>query len=430
MNNGTRLRSAAGREYVIRRFIAAGGQGEVYEVLDSATKTAYALKWYFKHSATAYQRKLIKRILDRGAPDSRFLWPLDIVEARGSRGSGLFGYIMRLRPSNYKSIIDLMKRRAEPTFGALCMAGINLADGYHSLHSNGLCYRDISFGNLFFDPKTGDVLICDNDNVTVNRDSESGTDGTPRFIAPEIICSGKSPSTETDLYSMAVLLFYMFMLHHPLEGAKEANIKCFDGKAMEKIYGHEPVFIWHPTDFSNRPVPGYQDNAIIFWKIYPLFIREMFTIAFTEGLKNPGRRIVEKQWKEAFSRLHSSIILCPRCRLENFAMDDKANVCWGCCTSIPLPPHILIAGNALMLNRDTTVYEYGANGLFDYTSAIGRVQQHPSDPGKWGIKNIGGSDWVYIRANGEKSVIKPGRSAPIIQGTKIGFGNIEGIIEK
>jgi serine/threonine protein kinase len=426
MKNGTRLRSVTKREYIIRRFIAAGGQGEVYEVEDTATKTAYALKWYFKHSATAYQRKLIKRLLDRGTPDSRFLWPLDMAES--PRGD-LFGYIMRLRPSNYKSIMDLMKRRAEPTFGALCMAGINLADCYHSLHSNGLCYRDISFGNLFFEPSSGDVLICDNDNVTVNRDSEGGMDGTPRFIAPEIIVGNKSPSTETDLYSMAVLLFYMFMLHHPLEGAKEANIKCFDGKAMEMIYGRDPVFIWHPTDRSNRPVQGYQDNAIIFWKIYPQFIRDMFTLAFTDGLKNPGRRIVEKQWKEAFSKLHSSIIYCPRCKAENFTEDGKtAPTCWSCGTGVPLPPRIQIAGNTVMLNRNTKIYRYGANGLFDYTAAIGQVQQHPSDPGKWGIKNLGADSWVYIRANGAKALIEPERAAPIIGGAKIGFGNVEGII--
>ncbi|MCL2699495.1 MAG: hypothetical protein FWE68_04215 [Defluviitaleaceae bacterium] len=430
MKNGTKLRSVANREYIIRRFIAAGGQGEVYEAEDSATKTAYALKWYFKHSATDYQRKLIKRILDRGAPDERFLWPLDMVEAPKGKGknAGLFGYIMRLRPFNYKSIIDLMKRRAEPTFGALCLAGINLADGYHSLHSNGLCYRDISFGNLFFNPANGDVLICDNDNVTVNRDSEGGTDGTPRFIAPEIITGKKSPSTETDLYSMAVLLFYMFMLHHPLEGAKEANIKCFDSKAMEKIYGREPLFIWHPTDKSNRPVPGYQDNAIIFWKIYPQFIRDMFTAAFTDGLFNPSRRIVEKQWKEAFSRLHSSIVLCQRCNAENFAEDGRVPPCWSCKSAIALPPKIQIAGATVMLNRDTKLYAYGANGLFDYTAPIGQVQQHPSDPGKWGIKNIGGNSWVYIRANGEKAVIEPGRAAPIVTGAKISFGNVDGLL--
>jgi hypothetical protein len=38
----------------------------------------------------------------------------------------------------------------------------------------GYSYRDISFGNLFFDPDTGDVLICDNDNVSANGKDMSG----------------------------------------------------------------------------------------------------------------------------------------------------------------------------------------------------------------------------------------------------------------
>ncbi len=429
LKDGTKLKSVHNTEYEIKRYIASGGQGEVYEVCDTKTKNKYALKWYYKHSATPYQRKLIERILQRGAPDSRFLWPLDMIEK-----DGLFGYIMELRPKEYKSIIDLMKRRAEPTFSALCMAGINLADSYHNLHSGGLCYRDISFGNLFFNEKTGDVLICDNDNVTINKDAEGGTEGTPRFIAPEIICDKKSPSTETDLYSMAVLLFYMFMLHHPLEGQVEADIKCFDGKAMEKIYGREPVFIWHPTNKTNRPVVGYQDNAIIFWAIYPQFIRDIFTAAFTEGLKNVNRRVVEKQWKETFSKLRSSIMYCQKCGSENFydeskIKDKKTHKCWSCSKEIVLPPRIKIGSNVVMLNHDTKLHAYEFGGIFNYKKEIGEVQKHPTDPNKWGIKNISQENWTYTKLNGETVLIEPSRTAPIANGTKINFGNVEGEIK-
>ena len=54
------------------------------------------------------------------------------------------------------------------------------------LHLNGYCYRDISSGNMV-DPDTGDVLICDNDNVGINRQSDSQVDGTYEFMAPEVI---------------------------------------------------------------------------------------------------------------------------------------------------------------------------------------------------------------------------------------------------
>ena len=164
-------------------------------------------------------------------------------------------------------IVDLMKRRAEPSFYALCRAAYNLTNGYQQLHSMGFSYRDISFGDMFFDQNNGDVLICDNDNVSANGVDNSSVYGTPRFMAPEIVTGIAKPSRNTDLYSLAVLLFYMFFLGHPLEGKKEASIKCMDIHAMNKLYGSSPVFIFDPKDKSNRPVKGYQDNPIIYWDL-------------------------------------------------------------------------------------------------------------------------------------------------------------------
>ena len=44
-----------------------------------------------------------------------------------------------------------------------------------------------SFGNAFFDPDNGDVLIADNDNVSVDGAGVLGVLGTPRFMAPEVV---------------------------------------------------------------------------------------------------------------------------------------------------------------------------------------------------------------------------------------------------
>ena len=66
-------------------------------------------------------------------------------------------------------------------------------------------------------------------------------------MAPEIVRGEAKPTTESDLFSLAVLLFYMLMMHHPLEGKKESDIKAFDLPAMNKIYGLEPVFIFDPA---------------------------------------------------------------------------------------------------------------------------------------------------------------------------------------
>src|SRR6185437_12608929 len=270
---GQQVRTSSSRSNcIVEKFLGSGGQGEVYQTkLDGKP---VALKWYYPTSATPDQQKALETLIKIGAPSDRFLWPAELAIASATTG---FGYVMPLRDRRYRSIVDLMKRRIEPSFRALATAGLELSHSYLQLHTKGLCYRDISFGNAFFDPNTGEILICDNDNVAIDNQSRSAIYGTPRFMAPEIVRGDAVPSTQTDLFSLAVLLFYMFVMHHPLEGKKELAIKCLDLPAMKKLYGTEPVFIFDPADDSNAPDPNHQRNPLVFWAIYPKFLRELFT---------------------------------------------------------------------------------------------------------------------------------------------------------
>lgn len=275
LKNGTILTSESGNKYEVVNLLGAGGQGEVYDV--KCNGSHYALKWYFKGSATERQKKILETIIAKGSPDESFLWPMElIVPAK----SDLYGYIMPLRPKNYKSIVDLMKKRVNPSFYTLCRTAFNLTRGYQKLHAMGAKYQDISFGNLFFNPDNGDVLICDNDNVSFDNSKPGGVLGTPGFMAPEIVRGEKRPSKDTDRYSLSVLLFYLFMVNHPLEGKLEASIRCMDMAARVKLYGTDPVFIFDPNNKTNRPVKGIHDNATIYWPLYPEKLRQMFTRAF------------------------------------------------------------------------------------------------------------------------------------------------------
>lgn len=243
--------------------------------------------------ASREQKEILDNLIIKGPPDETFLWPEDLIFKSYNEP---FGYIMPLRPKNYVSIVDLMKRRAEPTFYSLFRAAFNLTKGYEKLHAKGLSYRDISFGNLFFNPQNGDVLICDNDNVSAASKLGGSVYGTPRFMAPEIVVGKEKPSRNTDLFSLAVLLFYMLLLGHPLEGKLEADIKCMDIHAMNKLFGSHPVFVFDPINKSNRPVKGYHDNVLIYWDIYPQAVRSLFLQSFTTGLTSPNRRVTEKEW--------------------------------------------------------------------------------------------------------------------------------------
>lgn len=423
---GTIEISESGNRYTVISLLGAGGQGEVYEVERGGKR--YAMKWYYRHMATREQKEILDNLIKKGAPDASFLWPQDMIFS--SYGES-FGYIMPLRPKNYKGIVDMMKRRAEPTFYALCRAAYNLTNGYQKLHSMGYSYRDISFGNVFFDPDTGDVLICDNDNVSANGIDNSSVYGTPRFMAPEIVVGKAKPSRNTDLYSLAVLLFYMFMLGHPLEGKLEADIKCMDIHAMNKLYGTNPVFVFDPNDRSNRPVKGYQDNVLIYWNIYPQAIRDLFTQSFTMGLLSPNKRVTEKQWLDAFANLLTGILICPKCGAEVFFDPIKverglAHTCWLCQTEQKYPASIVIGKSCVLLHRDAKLFSHNIYGNYDMDTVVGEVVQNPKNPQLFGIKNESHDNWTYIRADAQQIPVAVGKSAAIAKGAKICFGQLTG----
>lgn len=412
---------------VVREILGAGSQAEVYRV--TVDGSDYALKWYYPGQATRAQRAVIERLIEQRPPSPDFLWP--IVLCVGQRNDSEFGYLMPIRPAVFSSLYNLVTRRVEPSFYVILTAGMNLANAYLNLHSKGLCYRDISFGNAFFNPSTGEILVCDNDNVTVNGEQLDTVMGTQRFMAPEIVRGEAPTDTETDLFSLAVLLFYLLMMAHPLEGRLEAAIHAFDLHAMKHLYGDRPVFIFDPNDDSNRPVPGLHDNADIYWSLYPQSLRLLFTRAFTAGLSDPDERVREGQWRACLSKVRDSLLYCDHCQAENFydtSRDSNVTVCWQCHRAIRPPRYLLLDRDIVVLNHDTKLFDHhlGFERSYDFTTALAEISQSPHDPSVWGLKNLGQRPWSATTPNGAIHMVEPGRSIRLDPGVTINFGDRTG----
>ena len=416
------LTTAEGEPLQVERRLGAGGQGEVYQV--RVKGEALALKLYHPQMATPAQRQDIERLVQKGPPTPHFLWPLKRVESSADRR---FGYLMHLREPRFRHSEDFMARRVEPTFRALITAGYQLAYAFWQLHAQGLCYRDISFGNVFFDPQTGDVRICDNDNVNVTGLTQSGVLGTPRFMAPEVVRGEAAPSAQTDRYSLAVLLFYLLEGGHPLDGAREARIRCLDLPAMNKLYGTEPIYIHAPGDDSNRPVPGIHDNPRIFHPLYPEALRELFLRSFTEGLRAPGRRVTETQWCKALLHARDALAYCTECGAQCFS---GGPCCWSCARPLRLPPRLRIGERLIVLNHDTRLFRDHLEEDRDFEEPVAEVSQKPGDASCWGLRNLSEVKWTFTRPDGSSADVPPGASVPLRTGNRVHFGKARGDIHE
>ena len=414
--------------HVIKK-IGEGTQGEVYLV--DGPQGYQTVKWYKPEQATPDQRDAIAYLVRTGPPygaaGKRFIWPLDLVTAEGSKQ---FGYLMaRIDTQRFAELGEVWAHlKPVPGIAALCEISYQLANSYRALHLSGHCYRDISAGNLMFDPKTGDVLICDNDNVGVNRQSHCQVWGTLEYMPPELIREESDPSTETDLHALAVLLFYLWVWHHPFHGEMEYRYHCWDIPAKKQVYGISPVFVFDPDNPLNR-LPRDPDYAIARdrWELCPPALKAMFTRAFTEGLDNPNRRVTEGEWQNLFLSLRDRLVPCPRCRAENVTAERQSYFsCWHCKSPIPPPPFLVVrrpGGNSsLALTLGVSLRSLHISpgaGPDDGTSEIGRVIPHPSIPGAAGIRNLSVSTWQVTFPDGTTTVVPPGRAVPLNPKTSI-----------
>ena len=417
----------------VKRKLGEGTQGEVYLV--DGPHGQQALKWYKPAQATLDQTAAIRSLVQAGPPrgsaGARFIWPLDLVTAQGIPQ---FGYLMRLIDTSRFAELGEVQAHLKPVpgFRSLTRISYQLANSYRALHLSGLCYRDISDGNLMFDPVAGEILICDNDNVGVNRQSRSQVWGTMEYMAPEIIRGEADPSTETDLHSLAVLLFNLWCWHHPFHGRMEYELRVWDIPAKRKVYGN-PIFIFDPADSGNRP-PADPDYETVGerWGYCPASLRDLFVRAFTAGIREPRRRVTEGEWQRLFLQLADGIVSCPGCRAENiWEPGGKALSCWNCESPVPLPPKLVVttsfgAHHVLLTDGATISHSVIAPGSREEgdPAPVGQVVRNPADPAIWGIRNLSRLTWRATFPDGRSLEVPPQKSVPLNPGTRVDLGGV------
>lgn len=207
--------------FVIVRFLAKGGMGEVYEAEDSFLQdTHVALKTILPHIADdpILQQRFEREVLTAREVTHPNLCPIyDIFRCAQPPDNFLF-LTMKLLPGETLSA----RLRAAPIPVAEGLEIMKqMAAGLAAIHGAGIVHRDIKPNNVMLHGAGSDVRVCITDfglaHVHEGEASLSGKGlvaGTPNYMAPELY-QGSPPSQASDLFAFGVVLHQVFTGQKP-----------------------------------------------------------------------------------------------------------------------------------------------------------------------------------------------------------------------
>ena len=425
----------SGKRYCIEVELGSGGQGTVYLVKDKANGSHYAAKWYKPTGREAQQQHQIEELVRRGEPfiddpGITFYWPIECLSFAGSKG---FGYLMKVFDQNKLCKFNqiCLGHVKQPKLPVLCRIGHRLAAALEVLHASGYAYCDINQDNIIIDPIKGEIGMIDNDNVVVNN-STVDVRGVWEFMAPEVSLGKTMPNAESDLYSASVLLYYLWMWEHPMDGKETMKLYSWDIPAKQKYFAREPLFVFHPTNDANTAfgVQGLELHVTRWQRLCPPKLKTMFTETFTEAVHYPVRRKRLNEWRRLFLEMESNAPVC-RCGAVNvWDGASKSLTCWKCEKEIALGLCLDVRhahhGNSVQLaypgaslrRHHLDVGRFSA----DSTNVEATVEPHPNEPGHLIVRNQTAHTWGYRAPDGTILDLEPGKARALMAGVELHIG--------
>lgn len=417
--------------YKILDLLGEGGQGEVYLVMDDESNK-YALKIY-KNKVNEEFLLNLEHNIEKGTPSKEFVWPKKIFEE--NKEDGAIGYLMDIRPKEYVSFISYLNGKSPFESRSLLIKWcISLCSSFKALHEKGFSYQDLNDGSFFLNPKTGELLICDNDNVTANK-KNLGILGKMRYMAPEIVKGESMPDVHSDRFSLAIILFMALCLGNPFEGERLKNYEFVDEQAEYEMYGSNPIFVYHKTDKSNRPIRGYHSSVLKRWAYLPIYIKEAFHRTFVDGIKDrENSRTTEIEWIRLLVKYLDELITCPYCGYQYiYGLEEKqiASKCPACGKDTKNVGILTIGKNRIVLESKKEIYECHLNKFSsDYQTVKGVVCRNKKNPSIIGIRLFLTNNVIIEDSTGCTKEIDKNGVIPIVRNLKIKLNNeLEGEIK-
>jgi serine/threonine-protein kinase len=208
--------------YEIIEKLGAGGMGKVYRVEDKKAKEEIALK-VIKPEIAA-DRKVIERFrneltIARKIRHKHVCGMYDLGEDNGT----FYITMEYVQGEDLKSFIKRSKHLSIPSAVSIAR---QVCEGLSEAHDMGIVHRDLKPSNIMID-KEGNARIMDFGiarSVQARGITGAGVIvGTPEYMSPEQV-EGKEVNTNSDLYSLGVILYEMVTGQLPFEGDSPLSI--------------------------------------------------------------------------------------------------------------------------------------------------------------------------------------------------------------
>ena len=421
--------SFRGQTLRLGKALSPGGQGAVF----LAEGEPLVVKLYHPSLVTGVrgeaQRHHLVSMISEGPPSESFVWPQDLVEQPS------LGYVMSRVPNRFVPLRQLLWN-AEPIGWAMRVSiCFHLVQALARLHlRRGSVYCDLSPDNVLCDLHTGKVRIIDTDNVTIQGEPNLlAVIGTRRYMAPELH-AGKSmtPTIETDLHSVAVVIFETMLLHNPFLGDR-----VIEGPPEEEdvALGPRALYIYHPIDTRNR-YTKYREHGGVPPDFLPKSLLGLFEETLTIGLADPRKRVRESRWQRVLTDCLDLFVRCGNAACFTggtfIKPGSKLRDCPGCSTPLPnfslldffdsRGHHIrtkVIRGNEWLASHHCNPSE---PFNFRRSDAYARVEAVP-DHGVT-LRNVSRQTFLYRGPNAtDWSAFPPGKRLVLLTGTRIQFGS-------
>jgi eukaryotic-like serine/threonine-protein kinase len=290
---GTRLGG-----YIVRRMIARGGMGVVYEGYQESLDRPVAIKILYPHLSDdpgfreRFQREAralaqlnhphIVRVIDFGVSEQFVYMIMELVS-----GHSLRDELIRLREQGVSMDIPRTMEILTAVGHALTYA-----------HERGFVHRDVKPGNILID-ENGKVFLTDFGLVKLEdvagATATGAVMGTPEYMAPEQFLATSAAGPAADQYALAVVAYEMLVGRVPFQAPTPVgllqkhleedppSINMGDGRLPDTV---EPVI---RRGLAKDPTTRYPTVSGFVDELQTSTTIELPTVATAETLVEPPR---------------------------------------------------------------------------------------------------------------------------------------------